>query len=282
MSRVRRFKRTAKASTIVQAVPSRATYKALKGTAKWKERFVEARMLFLLDVAGFMVRAIQEKAPDIRIGGDDVDYSEGLRIGILEEGDDENVIAIYMDGQKTKVTHSYAAKTVLYFQPIGGSPDWVRVLSVHGPWPAEMVPVKVGKDDAKIISRRARSDEIAALSSRLRENAVDIERQLLAQGASNPSVGDSNNGIGLSAHEDLGYNVLRVELGFGDEKQVAHWRPAFVETKKYASRCMSKVSEYIVSGDKLLFDLPQETGNINKTVLKNGSGFSKEIAPFMK
>jgi hypothetical protein len=249
---------------------------------EWPKRLKESRFFFLLDVANFLVEEVKKANVSISIDGKDKLYAEDLRIGIVDSEEENDVIAIYLDGENAEVTEEYATKTVLYFNSHNGSPEWISVLNRYGPWPSNMVPIEVNSTHARIVSRLARKDEILALQERIFKNRGKIELDFLRSGIPNVDIGETTNGIGLKVHEDLGYNVLRKEFGFDGEKGRAHWRPAFKETKKYAMKCMEKVVEYIQTGDKNIFNLSLKADRINSSVVKSGEGFAKELAPFLK
>ena len=275
------LKSTSNASTIIQVGLSKETIQLMHDIEKeWPKRFDEARLFFLLDVGKYMLEEVQRRAPDIEIGAEQKAYAKDLRIGLLEEGDGEDVIAIYLEGYKEEIKYSKAVKTVLYFKPNNASPEWLYVLMRYGPWPAMMLPVEVKPNQAKIISRRARKDEMKELSERIYRQKDKIERELSQSGADNPHVGATEHGIGLNVYVDLGFNVLRTEFGLDGQKQNPHWRPAFQDTKKYAEKCMEKVVKYIETGNKSIFDLPSYD-KVNASVIKDGLGFAKEIAPFL-
>lgn len=276
------LKSTSNASTIIQVGFDRDTIKLMHDIEnEWPKRINESILFFLLDVGNYMYEEVKKRAPDIEIGGKKRKYAEDLRVGLLEEGEGEDVIAIYLNGEKSEITSDDKGRTVLYFKPHNGSPKWVSVLMRYGPWPADMVPVKVEGDQAKVISRIARNDELNALSERLFRQRSKIELELSQDGARSPHVGYTEHGMGLMSHVDLGYNVLRKELGLDGQKQDSHWIPAFKETKKYAEKCMEKVIKYIETGNKNIFNLPVYD-KIGSSVIKDGYGFSKEIAPFLK
>lgn len=262
---------------------SEKTIKLMKEIkTEWPKRLSEARGLFLLDVGSYMMERVVKLAPDIEIGGEPTKYAEDLRVGLLDEGSDYDVIAIYVDGKTAEITQDDKGQTVLYFRVHNGSPGWIPILVKYGPWPADMVPIEVFANQAKVISRKAREDELVALAERIYKQRRQIELELLQAGARSPHVGYTEHGMGLMAHVDLGYNVLRKEFGLDGEGQFPHWRPAFEDTKKYAHECMGKVVEYVETGNKSVFDLPDNYDKIDPSVIRDGEGFSKEIAPFMK
>ena len=248
---------------------------------KWPKRLEEARVFFLLDVAKYMLKAVQEHNVSIDSGGEPWKYADDLMLGVLDSGEGQDVVAIYLDGATAKITNESAENTVIYFQVHRGSPEWVNVLREFSPWPAHMIPVKVKTSDAKAISRIARQDEIRELSRRIFMHKNVIESSFAKAGIRGVHIGSTDYGIGLSTHEDLGYNVLRREFGMDGYKKEAHWRPAFAKTKKYAEQCMEKVVVYVTTG-KNVFDLPENADRIGTDVIKEGSGFEKKIVPFMK
>lgn len=281
--RIKRFRTTRNASTLIQCVPTPKTLKLMNEIEnKWPERICDARLFFLLDVANFMVEEIRKARVSLSVDGKDELYAEDLRIGILDEENNKSIIAIYIDGRTAEVTEKYATKTVLYFNSHTASPEWVSVLNRYGPWPSNMVPIEVNSTDARIISRLARRDEILALQEKIFINRNKIELDFLKAGSPKVDIGETTNGIGLKVFEDIGYNVLRKEFGFDGQKKIAHWRPAINKTKKYAIKCMSKVVEYIQTGDKNIFNLSSKSDKIGLSVIKSGEGFAKEIAPFAK
>lgn len=251
---------------------------------KWKKRSEMAHEFFLLDVGRFLLKEIQSKAPEVLVAGGDVDYARQLRLGIVETGasGSSDVLAIYLDGEHFQVSEEGIELTVLYFRPRLSSPEWVTVLARHGPWPALLVPVMVSSADSATISRRARPDEITFLSKALMADKTKIEAELMAAGAMSPEIGESKNAIGLSVKEDIGYNVLRREFGMDGEMAEPHWRPAIKATKEYAEKSLEKVIDYIVTGNKNVFDLPEESDRIETSMIVEGEGFAKSLAPLLK
>jgi len=277
-------KRTTKASTTIGLYLNIDTKKMMKEAADtWVRRTEDVRGLFILDVAKFMRDEVQKSQVEINIAGEEKKYADDLGIAIIDSDYDKDVVAIYLDGTDSVISQEYAEKNVLYFVPHDGSPRWVSVLAKYGPWPGGMVPVDVSSTRSKIISRRARKDEIVAISDRIMGSSSDIEQELARAGADNPRIGNTEHGIGLTVHEDIGYNVLRREFGMDGQREEAHWRPAIKNTKEYAGTIgMAKVVKYIETGDKKIFDLPEKTDKISASVLKKGSGFEKELEPFTR
>jgi hypothetical protein len=278
VAKAKKQKTTKNASTLIQFVPTRETQQLIEDMRKvWPERIREARKYFLLDIANYMRNELILRKPTMRIEDKQWEYAKELIIGILEEAKDFDSIAIYLKSEKEKITKMSMSRTLLYFSPKKNSPMWVSVLIKYGPWPAYLLPVKMKSKDVLAISRIARDDEIDVIDKEIMTKRMVIEQELEAAGCKVPVVGPSDNAVGLIANVDIGHQAARNEFGFLGKSQGAPWRTAFVETKKYASQCMKKIATYITNGDKNVFDLPSDIGKANKSVMKDGMGFYKEI-----
>jgi hypothetical protein len=263
--------------------PSKKTIASIDSFSKnLNNRIKDAMNFYLLDVANFLLNEIKKAGVSISINGRNKKYADDLRIGILSENTDNDHVAIYLDSSLAEINEEYSSKTVLYFMAHAGSPKWVKILNRYGPWPSNMIPFKITLADAKIVSRLARRDELFDIQNRILSKSDEIERALLNAGSPIVNIGENLNAIGLKVYEDIGYNVLRREFGFDGYKKESHWRPAIKKTKKYADESMNKIGEYLQSGDKYIFDLPENVDNINLSVVKNIEYFEKKIEPFIK
>jgi len=192
-----------------------ATQEMKKAMVDMPKRVDRGRQLFLLEMARVMRRHIRNLAPKVKVGGEPTVYARDLRIGIVEGVKDGDAVALWYEDTQVEVTESDAGNTMLFFRALPTSPKWVNVLIRYGPWPAEILPVHVGREHAKIVSRRARPDEVAAISKRLYDRRGEIEALLGAAGAQNPTIKRSGKGVGLVVREDVGYNVLRKRVWDG-------------------------------------------------------------------
>ena len=157
----------------------------------------------------------------------------------------------------------------------------MEVLATYGPWPAFMVPVKVSKGDAVIISRKARQDEVEAFAERIYSRRGQIERKLRGAGAEDPQIESTENAVGVVVLEDVGYNVLRKEFGFDGEQQESHWRPALNVLKDEAPLVMKQMMGYLLTGHESVFQLSGDYAEISKSQFKQGVWFQNELAPFV-
>jgi len=176
---------------------------------------------------------------------------------------------------------SSVGRTTLFILPNRTSPGWVRVLEKWGPWPAELLPVKIGTTDARVISRTARPDEIKALSERISRNGSIILKELTSTGASRPKIAKTENGIGTVVHQDIAHAVLRREFGMDGSGSGAHWRPALREVVDAVPAAMERFKKYIVTGRESSFLLPDIDDQITINQLRGGVLFVRELAPFV-
>lgn len=280
-----KFKIPGKAAVTMSSVPMlyplRDTVKNMNVLAQVPDRLDRGRELFLLALAEMFRREIQNRAPEIDIGGDEVDYSKELRIAIVDGTEDTEAVAVYFECAKTTLTEQRMGNTALFFKSKTGSPQWVSVLSRFNPWPASMVPLKVKEEDAKIIARKIRPDEAQALGRRLYARRKEIETLLVRSGASNPKVVQNDLALGVVIREDVGYNVLRKEFGFDGEKQESHWRPVLRAIKDMMPFLIQRFERYLLTGRENVFELPSEVYRLSAGRMKETEPFQKELAPFL-
>lgn len=272
--------KTSNFSTVPAIYPSRATIKAMNLAAKMPGRVDRGRELFLMAMANLFRKEVQRKAPKVDIGGTETDYARDLKIAIVSGVRDSESVAIYFENADAELTEDRAGNTALFVRATSGSPKWVNVLVRFGPWPASMLPVKVKDEEAKIIARKARPDELKALSARLYARRQEIEGLLARAGADDPKVVQSDRAVGVVIREDVGYNVLRKEFGFDGDKQEAHWRPAMNVLKDAIPVLMRRFNKYLMTGRESVFELPGEILEISAGQLKGAEPFQKELAPF--
>ena len=245
-------------------------------------RTERGRQLFLLALAKIVRENIQRGAPEIQSGDKQVDYARDLRIAIVDGAGDGEAVAIYFESKKNEITKETIDENVLFFKPLMGSPKFVGVLERFGPWPAKMVPFTVGKHQAVIISRRARTDEINSLADRIYDARSEIQAAFRATGMANVDIKESNAAIGVEAVEDIGFNILRKEFGYDGEQQASHWRPALKKIEEDKILLMKKYLEYLKTGRESIFDLPKEVKNITTDKLREGARFMSVLAPFVQ
>ena len=243
-------------------------------------RVDRGRMLFLLAMANLLRKEIQKRAPEVEIGQEETDYAKDLKIAIVGGTKDMESVAVYFESAEAELTEDRLGNTALFVRANSSSPQWVNVLVRFGPWPASMLPVQVKAHEGKIISRKARPDELNAISARLYSRRQEIEGLLSRAGASNPKIEQSSIAVGVVIREDVGYNVLRKEFGFDGDKQETHWRPALKVMKDAIPFLIKRFNKYLMTGRDSVFELPDEIFDLAAGRLRGAEPFQKELAPF--
>jgi len=248
---------------------------------KFPQRMEKGRELFLLAMAEQVRSEVQRFAPEIKFGESEIPYAQDLRIAIVDGADnDMESVAIYFEGKEVALTAETADGKALFFRPKQGSPKWVDVLMMYGPWPSYMVPVDVKEGDAVVVSRNARPDELNRLADRIYVRRGGIESALRKAGAAKVTIDKTDKAVGIVVNEDVGYNILKVEFGYDDSKSVAHWRPALKSIKEKVPGLMNRYIKYLITGKETVFALPGDVGKIGQMKLSKSDKFMKTLAPF--
>jgi hypothetical protein len=250
--------------------------------SKLVDRVDRGRSMFLLMMAGFLRDRIKLHAPDVYINGEERKYAEDLRIALVQgTAQDEDAFAIYFEHERSVLTEDQVGRTALFVRAHPQSPGWVDVLTRWGPWPAELMPVKLAPQHARVISRTARPDEIKALTARLTGKRQQILAELLKAGADNPRMERGLGAAGTEVTQDIAHAVLRREFGMDGDVPRAHWRPAFREVMAAVPDAMRRFNRYLVTGRESAFSLPDVDDQISMGALTEGAPFVKELAPFV-
>ena len=256
------------------------TYNRVIG--KLPERIDRGRYLFLLMMAGFLRDRIKVHAPDVYINGEERKYAEDLRIALISGTDtDTDAVAIYFENERSVLTEDQVGRTALFVRAHPMSPGWVDVLTKWGPWPAELMPVKLAPQHARVISRTARPDEIKALTARLTGKRKQILTELLNAGADSPKMERSIGAAGTEVTQDIAHAVLRREFGMDGDTPRSHWRPAFRELLGAMPDAMRRFNQYLLTGRESCFSLPDLDGELSMDQLRAGVPFVKELQPFV-
>lgn len=243
----------------------------------WPKRVERGRQLFLLEMAGFLRKEVQKKAPEIA----GLDYAKSLKIAAVHGIKDMDAVAVYFEEQKRKLDFEADVNTLLFFSSKPGSPEWVSVLTQYGPWPVDLVPMVPQESQARIVARQGRADEIGRITTRILQAKAQIESDLRRAGADSAEIVSSRRTQGLEVHDDIGYTVLRKEFGY-DGATESHWRPALKALLAHTPDVLKKYAEFIADGKEFRFDLPEDHNELTKDQLKKGAKFQETLAPFAK
>jgi len=244
---------------------------------QWPGRIERGRQLFLLEMAKFLRAEVQKNAPEVA----GVAYAQMLKIALVNGIRDMDVVAVYFEATTRKIDFEQEANTVLYFTSQQGSPGWVDILTRYGPWPVDLVPVVPDPNEARVVARAVRSDEVGRLTTRILRMKAQIESDLRRAGANGVEVVSSRRSEGLEVHDDIGYTVLRKEFGYMGKAE-SHWRPALKALLKHVPVVLKKYADFIVDGKEFRFDLPGDHFELTKNQLKSGAKFQETLAPFVR
>jgi len=277
---------TSKASAVPVFSFTRDTSRKLQRfTDGLSKRIVEGRVFLILELAGYLRDQVARQAPEIKIGDEWFDYAKDLRLGLVEGIEDTDAVCIYHKGINKKLTEEDLKNSVLFIKPKMGSPEWVHTLTVFGPWPGYLVPVKLSSSDATIIARTGRPDELDEFARRILSSRQAIVDELNRLRAPDVDLRPNKNSEGLEVHEDLAWHVLRVEFGYGDQAATSHWRPAIRAMMGRVDFVLAKYLDYIMTG-KNEFDLPDDASDMMSRMeaqrLANSGHFMQELAPFVQ
>lgn len=281
----KRPKTTSGASSIPAIYFTQQSAKQLRRfTDGLSKRIVEGRVFFVLELAGVLRDSVKRTAPEVKVGDEMIDYARDLRLAVIDGVEDMDAVCIFHGGLTVKLDAEDLRNMALFFRPHMGTAEWVKVLAMYGPWPGYLVPVDVTQRDARIISRTARPDELAALESRILARRAEIVDALNRGGAKNIDLRPSARAAGLEVHEDLGWTVLRAEFGMGEVAGRAHWRPAIRETIDHVPVALGKYLRYIRTGENT-FSIPsdgdEKVTRARAQELADSGHFMRELAPFI-
>ena len=245
--------------------------------AAYPKRMIEGRKKLLLAAAGILRDAVQRRAPALGT----VPYAEQLRIALLEGVDAGEGVAVYFEGQQEGLKEDQVDKVLLFVVPRNNAPAYVQVLANYNPWPPGILPMRPQENEATLIARAARPDEVSYyLAERGRQRDV-IESALRLAGVNHPTVAPPGDGVGAEVHRDVAWAVLRAEFGLdGKGGQGAHWRPALQDLGKAIPRLMRAYVAYVETGVWAGDSLPEHEA-LGMTELGQGAdAFTRRIAPF--
>lgn len=219
---------------------------------KVSDREERGRELVALEAAQILRDAIQRNAPNI----DGKDYAKDLEIVLVKDGEGKCTEgAAVVHPAETRSLDSEDHDTALYISPKSNSPEYVSVLKKYGPWPAALLPVKLGRNEARVIARRVTQSEIQKLTRRIMSKRGKIETDLARAGLSDVDLTQANQGLDTLVHRDLGFEVLRYEFGI-QQKQIKHWQPGLKDVQKRMGELARKFGEYVSTGREGVFSPP--------------------------
>ena len=240
--------------------------------SKMEERIEEGKKFVLLEIAGSIIKNLQQINPEIN----EVKYAEDLEIGFIGEiSKGENGVVIFHKAGMRNLGSSKNEKTTgLTIVPKRGSPKYINVLSKYSPWSVSMLPLKISNKDAVVISKFYSQKDLDFYKNRIIQNKREIEKDFIKNGLE-IKITDSDKGEGSDVYDDLSYSILRLEFGYGDKKK-AHWRPAIKKAMKELKIVKKNFVNYVITGNRNLFEIPV-VSDISKSDIKKDNDFQEKI-----
>ena len=134
------------------------------------------------------------------------------------------------------------AKTVMYVRPKKNFQGKIRkevlVLAKYSPWTAETLPFSPLKNEAVIVTRKVTKHEMQAVSKQREGDRPEWRRALTEAGMHHINQTKKLPELKTAIVQDLAFDALRLEFGYGGAKAVPHWRPAAHEAFGYIKRLL--------------------------------------------
>lgn len=178
------------------------------------------------------------------------------------------------------------AKTVMYVKPkknfLGKVRKEVLVLAKYSPWTAETLPFSPQKNEAVIVIRKVTKHEMQAISKKREEDRPKWRKELAEAGVRTINLTKKLPELKTQVVQDLAFDALRLEFGYGGAKPAPHWRPGAQEALAYTKRLLKRRSIF----SKALTDPtyrawrkwpPRVESSIKIGTLKSIQKFSKRL-----
>lgn len=153
-------------------------------------------------------------------------YRESLRVAGVG-GTDPRAYAVMALPRRRKARKALSLPVVLYVRPRRRSPvraPEAAVLARFGPWTADTLPFFPDRRAALVVSRRVSEQEVAEVSAARTRDRRLWQPALAALGVR------PDKRLRLppkaSVAEDVVFEALRMEFGFGGARHAPHWRPS--------------------------------------------------------
>ena len=178
------------------------------------------------------------------------------------------------------------ARTVMYVRPkknfMGKIRKEVLVLAKYSPWTAETLPFSPLKNEAIIVIRKVSKHEMQAITKARERDRHDWHLELTEAGVRNVNQTKKLPELKTQVVQDLAFDALRLEFGYGGTKASPHWRPAAHEAMQHTKRLFKGRSMF----SKALTDPnfhswrkwpPRVESSIKIDTLKSIQKFSKRL-----
>lgn len=126
-----------------------------------------------------------------------------------------------------------SGRTVLYVRPkrnravpIGKE---VQVLEKHNPWTMETLPFSPKRNEAILITRRVSRGEVRRVTAKRKDDKPAWSAELAKLGVRHVRKDTVPPELKTRTVQDVAFEALRLEFGYGGVRAVPHWRPSVKE-----------------------------------------------------
>lgn len=166
-------------------------------------------------------------------------YRKSIRLARFGSQRSPRAYAVYAEPSARSQSFD-TARTVLYVKPkknfMGKISKEVLVLAKYSPWTAETLPFSPKKNEAVIVTRKVTKQEMLAVTTQREKDRTKWRKELSDAGVRNINLTKKPPELKTQVVQDLTFDALRLEFGYGGARAVPHWRPSAREAMRFAKR----------------------------------------------
>lgn len=156
-----------------------------------------------------------------------------------------------------------------------------RVLATFSPWTMETLPFAPKRSEAVVVTRRVSKREVQRITEQRKEDEHEWREQLRKIGVNQQKSDLGSSDLKAKQVQDVAFEALRLEFGYGGLKAVPHWRPAIREAVQVVrhlwtrrSRLTSAMFSY---KNREWKKWPPKIGSVRIAALKHMAKFQKRL-----
>lgn len=151
-----------------------------------------------------------------------------VRVGPKEWGG--GVYAVYGKPKAGAQNTIDASRTIFYVQVkrnrMTPPPPEVLVLAKYSPWTLEMLPFSPKRNEAAVVTRKVRRREVQTVTAQRRDDESEWRAALAKTGTKRVTKEVTPPELKTKMVQDIAFEALRLEFGYGGVRASPHWRPA--------------------------------------------------------
>jgi len=256
------------------------SFVSIMGSYSERMKYVEKR------IALNMARAFLEKLKDsIPAGNEFKSYANSLKIVELK-GASTPAFGIISEREKVKLQSVYeggmVGKVVVYIYPKReDASEVVQLAASINPWPVDLVPGKLPKDDVSLVHRLVSAREVEFARKQATDFIAKNKREFAKSGITWDKKDENENDVkGMESMPDYMTLALRAEFGINMNAS-PHWKPSVKFVMDNAVEILDKDKKIHDALHEWLFrdhTLEQKSGYDEMTK----ANFVKETKTFQK